>query len=513
MDSGRGRGRGTDRGGRARARPAAPATNGTRKETTNLSVPTEESNAWDAQKKNDTEQPPTTTAPVEQPAAAPEGPKAAAPAGKTWASMLRQATAPKAPPKPKEPLNEKPAETLEPLPSADAAPAEETPKEPEPAPEAEPTTEPSEPTQETPAAPAANVGPSGEPLTESNLDQVDDTSRPTATDTAASTAADSWAPAPSDARTTTTQAAPPQPSTQTQPAPAVPGAGFAAVTPKMPAGRPQHYQRRILDQEEAVRMPGNREVDRAAVQFGAFSLGGAEEDIDGEREEAETRAQPPPESPVTHPRASLPPVTQPQAVDPLAAQKAAAATVPAAAPTGTNVPLCAEQLRYTDEFYPAPAAQVQAQQTTLPQGTYTWCTLNVYEMSDVLVANASLQRNPRFPPLSHSAVSAIPPRRALLASAVSTRARLPPRKRSLMLSRPSRRPSCPTPRELSARLPETSRPTTRRTTRAVIPTTTTASNMASTSSSSASRMLRPLLSRRSLSALSAATRTRLRPIT
>lgn len=88
-------------------------------------------------------------------------------------------------------------------------------------------------------------------------------------------------------------------------------------------------------------MPGNREVDRAAVQFGAFSLSGAEEDIDGDREEAETRAQPPPESPVAHPRASLPPVTQPQAVDPLAAQKAAAPTAPAAAPTGTIMPLFA----------------------------------------------------------------------------------------------------------------------------------------------------------------------------
>ena len=35
-------------------------------------------------------------------------------------------------------------------------------------------------------------------------------------------------------------------------------------------------------------MPGNREVDRAAVQFGAFSLNGTgEEDVDGDREEPE----------------------------------------------------------------------------------------------------------------------------------------------------------------------------------------------------------------------------------
>ena len=81
-------------------------------------------------------------------------------------------------------------------------------------------------------------------------------------------------------------------------------------------------------------MPGNRDVDRAAVQFGAFSLGEGEEDIDGEREEAETRAQPPADSPVAHPRASLPPASQTQAVgDALAGQKAAP-TAPAAAPTG-----------------------------------------------------------------------------------------------------------------------------------------------------------------------------------
>ena len=58
-------------------------------------------------------------------------------------------------------------------------------------------------------------------------------------------------------------------------------------------------------------MPGNREVDRAAVQFGAFNLNGSgDEDVDGDREEPETRAQPPQHSPVAHPRASLPPAPQ-----------------------------------------------------------------------------------------------------------------------------------------------------------------------------------------------------------
>lgn len=58
-------------------------------------------------------------------------------------------------------------------------------------------------------------------------------------------------------------------------------------------------------------MPGNRAVDSTAVQFGAFNLNGSgDEDVDGDREEPETRAQPPQHSPVAHPRASLPPSQQ-----------------------------------------------------------------------------------------------------------------------------------------------------------------------------------------------------------
>uniref|UniRef100_A0ACC2I0S6 Uncharacterized protein n=1 Tax=Boeremia exigua TaxID=749465 RepID=A0ACC2I0S6_9PLEO len=45
---------------------------------------------------------------------------------------------------------------------------------------------------------------------------------------------------------------------------------------------------------------------RAALQFGSLNLGG-EEDVDEDREEAETRTQPPQHSPVAQPRASLPP--------------------------------------------------------------------------------------------------------------------------------------------------------------------------------------------------------------
>lgn len=93
-------------------------------------------------------------------------------------------------------------------------------------------------------------------------------------------------------------------------------------------------------------MPGNREVDRTAVQFGAFSLNGGDEDIDGEREEPETRVQPPADSPIAHSRTSLPPVSQPIAVPEAFPPKPAAAmltgpaavapTAPAAHPQAPN---------------------------------------------------------------------------------------------------------------------------------------------------------------------------------
>jgi hypothetical protein len=89
-------------------------------------------------------------------------------------------------------------------------------------------------------------------------------------------------------------------------------------------------------------MPGNREVDRAAVQFGAFNLNGGEDDIDGDREEAETRAQPPADSPVAQPRTSLPPVTQPAVPEAFSQKPISAAVPPIAAPTGTSLNLCAQ---------------------------------------------------------------------------------------------------------------------------------------------------------------------------
>ncbi len=231
--------------------------------------------------------------------------------------MLRQSTAPKPAPKPKEAPVPKPVEVIEPLP-----PTEPVVPEPEPEPQVEEPPAPTEAPVEQPEPteivkiiePEVALPPPEDDLTKGNLDLLPDESHPPTTATAASTAADSW-----DARQLAqpSAAVTPLSASQAQHQAARPAAsGYAATALKAterPPARMPSYQRRLLEQEEAVRMPGNREVDRAAVQFGAFSLNGAEDDIDGDREDPETRTQPPAESPAA-PRASLPPIAQPTSV-------------------------------------------------------------------------------------------------------------------------------------------------------------------------------------------------------
>ncbi|CAJ2513154.1 Uu.00g012730.m01.CDS01 [Anthostomella pinea] len=338
-----GRGRGSERArgaGRGRATSLTP-TNGHQSKQQPLSVPTDESTGWGTT--NATEETgandwsnsawaadsTTETATTPTPAAAttegsakstviPQG------TGKTWASMLRQSTAPKVAPKPQEAPAPMPSEALEPLPPAEPVapeldvPVEETAEEPVELPAA----------VETPKVvePDTTIPPSEDDLTKLNLEQLPDESNPPATATAASTAADSWDPRQQQQQSAT---ATPLSAAQAQHQTSRPTtSGYAATALKAtdrPATRMPSYQRRLLEQEEAVRMPGNREVDRAAVQFGAFSLNGTEDDIDGDREDPETRTQPPPESPVAVPRASLPPVSQPahpaQVSDAFSAQK------------------------------------------------------------------------------------------------------------------------------------------------------------------------------------------------
>ncbi|XXG98949.1 hypothetical protein Hte_005282 [Hypoxylon texense] len=358
------RARGSERGrgaGRGRA-TSHPATNGQRsKENQQLSVPTEESSGWgtttneeaagnegssntaaaDSTAESTTAPTPATATPTTtttesaptKPSVIPQGTQ------KTWASIIRQSTAPKPVQKPKEAPAPKPAEVVESLP-----PVEPTPPAPEP--EAQPSAdeapkdvaEPSPPVEVPKTADLEDaLGPPEDDLTRVNLEQLPDESNPPATATAASTAADSW-----DPKHQQSNAATPLSASQAQHHPTRPASGFATTALKAterPAARTPSYQKRILEQEEAVIMPGNREVDRAAVQFGAFNLNGVEDDIDGDREDPETRTQPPPESPVAVPRASLPPVTQPAAVPDAfpPAQKPAASLPPAPAAAATPV--------------------------------------------------------------------------------------------------------------------------------------------------------------------------------
>ncbi|KAL2173415.1 uncharacterized protein P884DRAFT_303483 [Thermothelomyces heterothallicus CBS 202.75] len=354
-DSGRGRGRTTERGGRggARGKSTHGTANGTRsKENEPLSVPTEEASEWNtkpAEESAASGEPPavdsapattapapstTTTTAAAKPATIPEGTKT------TWASMLRQSTAPKPAPRPKEAPPKAPEPVIEPLPPAE--PTEPEPEAPapveEPAPEPEKETPPAPPAERvTPAVPVipavpavpnvvvpeVALAPSNDKLTETNLDKVKDDSHPPLTETAASEAADSWDPQATGPGATGTPLSASQQQHQ---------AGRTGAT-KPSARAPAHHARRMLDQREAVRMPGNRDqVDRAAVQFGAFSLNGSiEDDVDGDREEPVTRPQPPEDSPVAHPRTSLPPAQPTPVPETFPSQKPAAAQ----ASTGT----------------------------------------------------------------------------------------------------------------------------------------------------------------------------------
>lgn len=172
-----------------------------------------------------------------------------------------------------------------------------------------------EPIPVTPAEPdpeeavEREITPPKDDLIEGNLEQLPDTSVPVSSVTVASTAANSWDPMTGASNTSPYNT--PQHNSQGNRS-VTTGHHISSIKGNVTSTRTPSYQRRVFDQEEAVRMPGNREVDRAAVQFGAFSLKDTSgEDVDDDREEAETRAQPPQHSPVA-PRAALPPVHQHQ---------------------------------------------------------------------------------------------------------------------------------------------------------------------------------------------------------
>lgn len=168
--------------------------------------------------------------------------------------------------------------------------------------------------------------PSKDALTESNVEQLPDVSQPPASATAASTVASTVEP--SSTLNTTTPAIRPGMS------------GYAASALKATgvSARSASFQRRVMEQHEAVVMPGNHAVDRAAVQFGSMGLNGDSEDldVDEDREEPETRTQLPDDSPAA-PRASLPPPSMqaqapaPEYPEPQQAQRQAPGLPPVAA--------------------------------------------------------------------------------------------------------------------------------------------------------------------------------------
>jgi hypothetical protein len=301
-------------------------------------VPTDESSAWGV---------PASAEPTENgqaKASAPaaeesEEPKStvaavAASAKKTWASMFAPAPKP-ALPKPaakSAPTQEEPThapekaadevaheptldgESLPAIPPVADEIAEELPDA------IEDATSPPDKLEE-PAGPEINLTPSKDELTQDNVEHLPDASLPPPTETAASTVASS-----KDIGSIASVATPLSTAGQAQIG--RPGiGGFATTALKATSGtqRTPSFQRRLMEQREAVVMPGNHAVNQAAVQFGSLGLNGDVDDsldVDEDREEAETRTQPPQHSPVAQPRAALPPAprqappteTQPQEI-------------------------------------------------------------------------------------------------------------------------------------------------------------------------------------------------------
>lgn len=212
--------------------------------------------------------------------------------------------------------------------------------------------------------PALNVTPSKDALTETNLEQVLDTSGPPPTATAASTIESTQEP-----RSLATNATQLTPSQQ-QPLSRPPMGGYATSAYKATGtpGRNSSFQRRVMEQQEAVVMPGNHAGDRAAVQFGSLGLNGTTDDldVDEDREEAETRAQPPQHSPIA-PRAALPPAPQQQSF-PSQQPMSESLPTPRQAP---GLPPALQQQPVTQQSPQAPVApQAMAQQTS--QGSYPY---------------------------------------------------------------------------------------------------------------------------------------------
>ncbi|KAF2280076.1 uncharacterized protein EI97DRAFT_477685 [Westerdykella ornata] len=309
-----GRGRATDRGrGGFRGGARGGAVNGPRPAgAAGTSIPTTELSAWNVSTPS-TDANPSGHDNKEQAAPAP----ASAPK-KTWASMF-------ATPKPA-PAPSKPAAHAQPAPTEPSQPSAEPPAVEQPADVGEqlPTPPASDESEATPIAPETSshaatdkeevaapaepeISPKTDELTQDNVAHLPDDTHGPPTETAASTVASSVA----TPLATTGQGPIGRPVTGGYATTALKAAGVAVP-------RSASFQKKLQEQQEAVVMPGNHAVDRAAVQFGSLGIDGEEADVDEDREDAETRTQPPQHSPVAQPRASLPPAPRqvPQAAEP-----------------------------------------------------------------------------------------------------------------------------------------------------------------------------------------------------
>lgn len=326
---GRARGRGTDRGRGGRGGRASSHVNGTKAVDkavkaaqdgwgdTATATTTEATGSWtEAPTNGDTPAPEQLTSgdTSQEPAAKSEEPKSnVIPTGKVtgWAGLFAK-SAPE-PPSKKAPAPAPPPPAEESL----LPPEEKVPDEIVEQPPIEPPIDeiPNDTVDAPSSDPALTLTPSKDELTHDNLEHIPDVSHPPATATAASTVASTNDPHSN--------------LNSTQPAvrPGMSGYATSAMKATSTSGRTSSFQRRVLEQQEAVVMPENHAISRAAMQFGSMNINGSPDGtgVDEDREEPETRTQLPDDSPVA-PRASLPP---PPAANPPAPAEQALAARPA----------------------------------------------------------------------------------------------------------------------------------------------------------------------------------------
>jgi hypothetical protein len=367
---GRGRGRGAERGargGRGAKATAGTHTNGTKStgDGWDTAATTQEtSGGWDAAPTNgdtpaaaadDWAHEPGKDALASLQTEEPKPASSAAPAAAKpglWAGLFAKpppAPAPKKAPAPP-PQPEPTVPDVEPAPVVEdsAAPIESI--EPPPI---EPVEIQDDGPSELPSAPHSDTGreltPSKDELTEHNLEKLPDTSHPLESATQASTVASTLDPlAAHDTKT----------------APRPPMSGYHATALKATGGggsRSASFARKVMEQQEAVVMPGNHAIEKAAVQFGKMGLSADDVDVDEDREEPETRTQLPDDSPAA-PRASLPPAlpetqqtpataaSQPLPEAPASAQRQAAGLPSASSQTHEPSPQSASASAYNEQY-------------------------------------------------------------------------------------------------------------------------------------------------------------------